>query len=215
MSAADPFQLSVITAASFWDGEVSLLNGLLEAGLIKLHIRKQGAAAGALESLLDQLAPRWAAQLVLHGSRVLARQYGIPQVHTPLQEWLAGEPDGRTDVGVGAGPGTRVSLSLHSWEEYQQVAAHPCVAEVEYVWISPLFDCISKPGYLAGEGLLAGLPPARPRTPRILGLGGVDAATLPRLVRDGWDGAAVLGYLWEQPEQALERWLQLNKMLVL
>lgn len=209
------FLLAVITSPVAVPGEADYLEGLLEAGLEKLHIRKPadkkndrppGDKNGDLtpgdvrETLLERLAPRWSSRLVLHGGKdavELARRYKVPQVHGHWHRpWL---DDGR--------PGIAVSASLHSWEEVREVPP----GALEYVFLSPLFDSISKPGYLAGDGLLrrpAGVAPCR-----LIGLGGIDADTVGEVIKHGWDGAALLGYIWQQPENAVERFRSLKKVI--
>jgi len=207
------FLLAVITSPEYLPGEEDYLEALLEAGLDKLHIRKPaGAKATAVpgdrndarrpddlqEALLQRLAPKWHARLVLHGHRDvvdLAGRYKVPQVHGHwYKPWVESE-------------GILVSASLHSWDEVREVT--PGV--LEYVFLSPLFDSISKPGYRAGDGLLrrpAGVAPCK-----LIGLGGIDADTIGQVVEHGWDGAAVLGYIWQQPEKALERFKVLKEMI--
>lgn len=189
-----PFTLVVITQPFFFPGEVYLLEGLLTAGLEKLHLRKPGAGEEDLEVLLRQLSPRWYPRLVLHGSRELrglASRYGIPQLHCPLREL-----SGQTAV--------RLSSSLHSWEELKEIEG----AGLDYVFMSPVFNSISKPGYMAKPSLLQ--RPAGPYPCKVIGLGGIDKDTIGELVRGGWDGAAVLGWIWEQPGAAVERYEQLK-----
>jgi thiamine monophosphate synthase len=188
------FLLVVITAPGHWPGEAECLEELLKAGLEKLHIRKPGTDT---ESLLERLAPRWSSRLVLHGGREvmgLAKRCGIPQVHGHWQKPL--EEDG-----------IKRSASLHSWEEVREVPQ----GGLEYVFLSPLFDSISKPGYKAGRGLLerpGGVAPCG-----LIGLGGIDQQTIGRVITHGWDGAAVLGYIWERPGKALERYLLLKEII--
>jgi thiamine monophosphate synthase len=198
------FLLVVITAPGHWPGEVECLEELLKAGLEKLHIRKLGMAEEGgskpgtdTESLLERLAPQWSSRLVLHGGRdviELAKRYGIPQVHGHWHKpWEEG--------------GIKLSASLHSWEEVREVPQ----GGLEYVFLSPLFDSISKPGYKAGRGLLErpeGVAPCG-----LIGLGGIDQQTIGRVIRHGWDGAAVLGYIWESPAEALERYLLLREII--
>ena len=73
----ESFLLAVITLPGFLPGEADLLEGMLEVGLEKLHVRKPGVGEGHMLELLERLAPRWASRLVLHDSVALARQYGI------------------------------------------------------------------------------------------------------------------------------------------
>ena len=56
----DGFLLAVITSPGDIPGEVGYLEGMLEAGLEKLHLRKPG---GTVEGLLERLAPRWASKI--------------------------------------------------------------------------------------------------------------------------------------------------------
>ncbi|HEY6901824.1 MAG TPA: thiamine phosphate synthase [Puia sp.] len=182
------FLLAVLTLPGTFSGEADQLEGLLDSGLTKLHVRKP---EGVAEGLLDRLAPRWSAQLVLHGSRGLAERYGIAQVHGGRHLW-----DGR-----GA-----VSTSVHSWVE---LATLP--AGLEYAFISPLFDSISKPGYRANSDLLERVKGTWPCLP--VGLGGISAANIGEMLRTGWKGAAVLGWIWGEPDKAVSRFKELKKII--
>jgi thiamine-phosphate pyrophosphorylase len=209
------FRLVVITRPDFFPGEAACLEGLLDAGLEKLHLRKPGATDDEVEGLLRQLSSRWYSRLVLHGSRVLAGKYGIPQIHCPVKAWR--------DWGRVGGTELVVSVSLHSWEEFDELEkelAHKKAGEVEgdhgsdieYVWMSPLFDSISKPGYMANAGLLQRIP-ARHRRIKVIGLGGINPETILPVIRHGWDGAAVLGWIWEEPVIAVKRFIQLKNII--
>ncbi|MBN9384760.1 MAG: thiamine phosphate synthase [Chitinophagaceae bacterium] len=198
------FLLAVITSPVAAPGEADYLEGLLEEGLEKLHIRKPGDTEDAREALLERLAPRWCSRLVLHGGRdvvELARRYKIPQIHGHWHKpWLE-------DGGLPGSQKIVVSASLHSWEEVREVPS----GVLEYIFLSPLFDSISKPGYPAGDGLLqrpAGVAPCR-----LIGLGGIGADTIGEVIKHGWDGAALLGYIWQQPERAVERFRILKEII--
>ncbi|HEY4206146.1 MAG TPA: thiamine phosphate synthase [Puia sp.] len=199
-----PFTLVVITRPVFFPGEAGCLEGLLAAGVEKLHLRKPGAGEDALEALLKQLNPCWYPRLVLHGGRELqglAARYVIPQVHCPLREL-----DSEGPLGI-RHRYPLLSASLHSWEELKKME----VAGLSYVFMSPVFNSISKPGYTANPSLLQ--RPAGPYPCKVIGLGGVDRDTIGELVRGGWDGAAVLGWIWEQPGAVVERYEQLKNSI--
>lgn len=95
------------------------------------------------------------------------------------------------------------SKSVHSWEEFKQLPAG-----LEYAFISPVFDSISKRGYRANAELL-GIPQG-PLPCRPIGLGGVSADTIGLMIARGWTGAAVLGWIWEHPGEAVRRFEQLK-----
>ncbi|HVU53676.1 MAG TPA: thiamine phosphate synthase [Puia sp.] len=183
------FLIVVITRPEPWDGEADCLEQLLEAGVEKLHIRRWGDTR---EALLERLAPKWSSRLVLHGEQEMASRYGVPQIHG---HWS----DKPASVGL--------SASTHSWEEVQQITP----GALEYVFLSPLFDSISKPGYMAGEGLLKRPTGAAPC--KLVGLGGIDEYTIGQVMDHGWDGAAVLGYIWKDPYKAVERFKTLKAIV--
>ena len=188
------FLLAVITKPDLFSGEAALLKALLDAGADKVHIRKPGASYREVGALLEPLlCGGSAARIVLHGFRKLAIHYGIRQVHQPWRDGWA--------------EGLAISSSLHSWEEVKDIPA----GKLEYAFISPLFDSISKTGYRGRSELLqcpAGLRPCR-----YIGLGGIDERNIGQLPAYGWDGAAVLGWIWERPEEALSRWHTLKKII--
>jgi thiamine-phosphate pyrophosphorylase len=183
------FLIAVITSPASWDGEADCLEELLQAGVEKLHIRKWGEER---EKLLKRLAPNWSGRLVLHGGQEMALAYGVPQIHG---HWS----DKPTSVGL--------SASTHSWDEVGQITP----GRLEYVFLSPLFDSISKPGYMAGAGLLKRPEGVKPC--KLIGLGGIDQHTIGQVMDHGWDGAAVLGYLWEKPEMAAQRFKTLKAIV--
>jgi thiamine-phosphate pyrophosphorylase len=223
------FLLAVITQPVVFEGETDILEGMLEAGLQKLHLRKPGASDLERAALLERLAPRWASRLVWHGSRERAVRYGVAQVHGSVEfadgqgrsgggafvgrvgadvrpgRRTAGE--GMTADGGGAVGGTpAISTSVHSWAELKALPAG-----LAYAFISPLFDSISKPGYGANKGLLQLPDDVLPCMP--VGLGGIGITTLGDMMRAGWKGAAVLGEIWEEPQQAVKRFERLKKII--
>ncbi len=98
------FLLAVITSPGDIPGELEYLEGLLEAGVEKLHLRKPG---GTVEGLLERLALRWASRLVVHGRVELALRYGVPQVHGSVEK---------------AGPAERVAATRAGWR-----CRHRCI----------------------------------------------------------------------------------------
>jgi hypothetical protein len=185
-----------------------------------------------MEALLQQINARWHPRLVLHpwAGRAgscdeafrLAARYGIPQIHCSLKEME--ESDVPKEIGGSnvakemgkpnvpktepiAGAPVAVSSSLHSWEEIKDIRG----MGLTYVFLSPVFDSISKPGYVANPDLWR--RPDRPYPCKVIGLGGVDKDSIGELIREGWDGAAVLGWIWEEPDRAVRRYKRLRKII--
>lgn len=175
-------KLIVITAETPLKGEAGLLNRLFADGMERLHIRKPGTPESGIRDLLRAVDPAWYGRIVLHDHFELAKAFNLRGVHL----------NARNPHSL---PGTKtVSQSCHSLDEL-------CSAldgEFEYLFLSPVFDSLSKRGYTAGfpgETLAA----ARNKgiiNSRVVALGGISTATLPKAAEVGFGGAAVLGALW-------------------
>jgi thiamine-phosphate pyrophosphorylase len=185
------FRLVVITAPTALPDEVSLLTALLAAGLERLHLRKPGWPAGQVEKLIQALPPQFYTRLVLHGHPGLVRRYGLGGLHLPASQRAARrQPRLR--------PGQTLSTSFHTLAE---ISRHR--RRYDYVFLSPLFDSISKAGYASSFDLaavqvflqrLAGRAGYRPP---VVALGGIDFQTITLARQAGFAGAAVLGSIWQ------------------
>ena len=94
------------------------------------------------------------------------------------------------------------STGFHSLEELQQ--DWQCL---DYAFLSPIFDSISKKGYLAGGFNIEEVTSALAAAPLpVYALGGVTAERIPLLKKMGFAGVGVIGTVWdaEDPLQALE-----------
>ena len=200
------FLLAVLSLPGVFPGEADYMEALLAAGVGRLHLRKPEATELELEELCRRLAPRWAERLVLHGprSRELALRYGVPNVHGAV---AYGDGLGYSGGGpVVEADGLVISTSVHGWEEFGKLPAG-----LAYAFISPLFDSISKRGYRADERLLEQPGGELPCLP--VGLGGISAEMIGLMLEHGWKGAAVLGWIWEEPKLAVKRLEELQKII--
>jgi len=92
--------------------------------------------------------------------------------------------------------------SAHSFEELKKI-------NIDICFLSPIFDSISKFGYKAkynNQELKEGIAAWRDfqkkenRSQKLFALGGVDSENIATLVELGFDGAAVLGTVWHNPD---------------
>lgn len=91
-----------------------------------------------------------------------------------------------------------MSVSCHSFEEIDALPFEP-----NYVFLSPVFDSISKPGYPSAftpEYLKENLQ--KRRIP-VIALGGITAEKVAECRKMGFRGVALLGHVWEQPVEAV------------
>ncbi len=95
------------------------------------------------------------------------------------------------------------STSIHSLGDWPALTGR-----VELVFYSPVFASISKPGYGPAQPLekvarqIETIRQQHAHLPRLIGLGGIQADTIQRVQEAGFDGAAVLGTLWQSPDPA-------------
>ncbi len=179
----------LITLPRILKNEAETLAALCGAGVSVIHIRKPEASEPEIEELLKTLQALGAdmSRLTIHYNEPLARRYGLGGVHLRIEELLAG-----------AGEGLRRSCSAHGWTEAERAAT-----DADYVFLSPLFDSISKPGYRSAIDPAEAAERLRRRKGLIVALGGIRPANIARVRRIGFDGAAVLGAAWSADEKAV------------
>lgn len=179
----------VITSPEFIPGEVSCIRCLFDCGLDILHLRKPGASKADMARILDTLPDDIRRRIVVHDHFPLCRDYGLLGVHL----------NGRNPV---VPPGLcpcSVSASCHSVAE---VAAKK--AECDYVFLSPIFDSISKQGYTAAysatelqqasaDGIIDN---------RVMALGGMSLDNIAALKKWQFGGAVFLGDVWSKADDA-------------
>lgn len=159
--------------------EAACITRLLESGAASfVHLRKPEYPE-RVSRLIDLIPATLHPRLRIHRFPDIARRTGIVY-------HLA---DGETPP-----PGLACTRSCHSLDD---ALRHDGAA---YRFLSPVFDSISKSGYHAA------FPPAllmeSDLPPGVIGLGGVTPRDFLRLARMGFSGGAMLGWIWEEAENA-------------
>lgn len=174
----------VITSPGFIQGEADFIDRLFGHGLDRLHLRKPGAEIGECRRLLDGISREWLPQIVVHDNFGLCREYGLGGVHL----------NGRNPMAPPNHEGS-VSRSCHSLEEISRYKG-----ECDYLTLSPIFNSISKQGYMAafGPGQLAAARDSGLIDRRVIALGGVTLENIPRVKELGFGGVAILGDVWQR-----------------
>lgn len=174
----------VITSPEFLQGEADFIDRLFGHGLDRLHLRKPGAEIGECRRLLDGISREWLPRIVVHDNFGLCREYGLGGVHL----------NGRNPMAPPNHEGS-VSRSCHSLEEISRYKG-----ECDYLTLSPIFNSISKQGYMAafGPGQLAAARDSGLIDRRVIALGGVTLENIPRVKELGFGGVAILGDVWQR-----------------
>lgn len=177
-------RLLVITTPDFWKGEEKAVTALFEAGLETLHLRKPNAGVSAVEAFLRQIPQEYYPRIVLHSHFELKEVFGLGGIHLNARN-----PKVPEDY---CG---QISCSCHSLSE---VIDRKCVCS--YVFLSPIYDSISKNGYQATfpfavlrqacqDGII---------DRQVVALGGICENNIAEVRQLGFGGIAVLGDLWQR-----------------
>lgn len=169
----------VITSPTFFDGEAQFLHRLFAHGVDIVHLRKPGATADDCARLLDGLSADDRRRIVIHDFFELAQPYGLRGIH--LNARRSTVPDGWQG---------HVSRSCHSLEEVRQYK-DAC----NYVFLSPIFDSVSKQGYASAftDNALKQASSDGIIDNRVVALGGVTPEKINYLRQLNFGGAAMLG----------------------
>lgn len=161
------------------ENETDRITTMLESGLIdRVHIRKPVMSAREMEMLISAIPKVLHNRLSIHSHPELLNRF-------PGIGWHFSATRMNTECSG------LLSRSCHSPAE-----AVDWAAKCDYVMLSPVFDSISKPGYLS-----AGFNPIEEslcnRKGKVMALGGVSPEKIPQLKKRGYLGAAMLGYAWK------------------
>jgi thiamine-phosphate pyrophosphorylase len=180
----------VISDSHLFEGEVNIINQLFDEGLGIFHLRKYENTEEELYDFLKQVKPQYLNKIVLHQHHRLAKEFGIKRFHfsTESRKKRTGFELNTLNYN-----GNILSTSVHSVEEYNTIP--PCFA---YVFISPVFDSISKKDYKAK---LFDLEQMRSHHTKLIALGGINSENCTRVFKMGFDGLALLGSIWRSEDK--------------
>lgn len=176
--------LIVLSDSDFKPGEAQLVNQLFLAGLDLFHIRKYGASEESLLEWVKDIAAEYRSKLVLHHNHEWGKSIGLKRFHYSEKDRKAWKESNWT----GVNEAFVYSSSVHELEEFNELPGH-----FSYAFLSPVFDSISKIGYKAVK---FNLENRRNQVTKLIGLGGIRPENISELFRMGFDGAALLGVIW-------------------
>ena len=160
--------------------EMDLLATLIEEGIPCLHVRKELGTPEAHQNFLNRVPKSLRDNVIVHEFPELAERYKLMGIHYKSTS----EP-----ISV---EGKIIGKSVHSFEEAQKYS------ELDYLYLSPVFDSISKEGYESAfdkEELRDFLSNWKGKA-KIYALGGINTETAKEALDLGFYGVVVLGAIW-------------------
>jgi thiamine-phosphate pyrophosphorylase len=202
---ADKFELIVISPPGDLPGEVDFVSRFFEKGLERYHLRKPLWEPEQAEKFLRSIPEIYHPRIVIHSHFALADKYTLKGIH--LNEENKKKPSLQKNHQV-------VSASFHSFEEVKAERF-----AYQYVFLSPIFDSISKLRHHAafdlkslGENILAWRR-QNPSAIKIFALGGITLANIEIARSNGFSGVAVIGSVWNA-ENPVKAFTQLREAIL-
>jgi thiamine-phosphate pyrophosphorylase len=175
-------RLIAITTETIFPKEAFALNRLFKEGMPLLHLRKPRAVEEDIRHLLLQIEDEYYDRIVLHDHFALTQIFPLKGVHLS-----------RRNIECPYSNLSSISCSCHSLQ-----CIEASLEKHSYIFLSPIFDSISKQGYkqaFTHEQLLD----AKKKgiiNDKVIALGGINEDTIPLAKQYAFGGVAVLGALW-------------------
>lgn len=158
--------------------EFEVLTKLFEEGLEVFHLRKPKYSRDEMEHFVKRIPPEFRKKVTIHGHKSLAEEYELGGLHLGAND----------DFGDWKG---RKSRSFHSVKEISDNNEG-----LDYCFISPVFDSISKKNYKSAFDLAELTINVKKTGISVYALGGIDEKSIKNLKKGDFNGVAVLGSLW-------------------
>lgn len=181
------FLLVVITPEKNHSKEIEIITSLFECGLKLLHVRKPNFTEDELRTYLQKTPKNFYKKIVIHSHYKLAKEFDLKGIHLTEKERKSKRINSTLKI---------ISTSFHSTTEILKNRR-----KYEYVFLSPVFDSISKQGYKSNFSLEE-LKFFLKRKKNIIALGGINAENIESVKQKGFAGAAILGSIWETKNPA-------------
>ncbi|MDP4210748.1 MAG: thiamine phosphate synthase [Bacteroidota bacterium] len=173
--------------------EHQILISLFNQGLQIFHLRKPDYSEAELETYILQIPEEFHTRIVIHSHYRLASKYNLKGIH--LTEKVK---NGASLSFILQNLNNKsISASFHAAEELTQSCGN-----YNYIFLSPIFDSISKYGYKSRFNLnelkqLLSTIYQRPHPPQIVALGGISEQNIHLVKEAGFNGIALLGTIWQ------------------
>lgn len=176
------------------EGESSVINDLFEAGLELFHLRKPQSTIEEVRRLTAAINAVHRSKLVLHQFHELAAEFGIQRLH--FREIDRNEKT-ESDLDSLKKRGNVLSTSVHQLDDLGKLSD-----KFEYAFYGPVFESISKPGYKPTSNQHF-VKSAKLKT-KVIAIGGITADNIDEVIKMNFYGAALLGAVWKDSENAVQ-----------
>jgi thiamine-phosphate pyrophosphorylase len=176
-------RIIAITTPRVTPNDVPIIRRLLDGGIDIVHLRKPESDIDACRGILAALSAEHRARIVIHDYPELYDEFSLMGIH--INHKVATLPEGYR--------GSR-SRSCHTFEEVVRYKG-----EYDYLFLSPIFDSISKSGYGSAfdDEALRSASQCGIIDERVIALGGVTPDKIAYLEGLHFGGVAMLGAIYK------------------
>ena len=182
-------KLIVISNPEKLKNEEKFIPQLLDHGLEYFHLRKPNWTENLVAYFLSKIPSQYHNKIILHGNWDLMNDFNLAGFH--MRE---------TDKNLISGRKYNLhSIAVHELDELYQLDNN-----VKYALLSPVFNGISKKDVKAAFNLATlkeRFSKSKPEIP-VYALGGVNPENISEAKEIGFDGVAVLGFIWNTFREA-------------
>ncbi len=166
-------------------GELELLIQLFEKGLEYFHIRKPAFSYSKMEEYVKKIPEIYRNRLILHSHYELVDKYKLKGIHFTKYTYSL--------INLYKNRSIHKSISYHSFDEIKSNNY-----KFDYIFLSPIYNSISKKGYNSAftEYELLNFFQSNRINQNIIALGGISEKKINNTLDKGFNGAAVLGEIW-------------------
>lgn len=188
------------------EGEIALINRLFQAGLQQFHLRKPNYNLYEIDIFLKQIDKKFHHKIVIHQHYELIKKYNLKGIHFTYKT--------KSEINKNEYQNLYKSVSIHSFDELLTYKTK----QINQVFLSPIFDSISKPGYKSSIKLqnIADFKQKNNIKFNIIALGGIKKENISTIKKYQFDGIALLGTIWndfktnQNKLQIIEKFKQLK-----
>ncbi len=185
--------LIVITSHHSNSEESKIITNLFVNGLQTLHVRKANATNKKISRFIKSIPEEFRDRLVLHSNHELALKYNVKGIHltrahkkNKIWTWF------KIKYLLWRKPDLVITTSMHSVTDLKKFEY-----AYNYVFLSPVFDSISKKGYITPFSEIQLKKSLETSKYKVIALGGVKDENVMKAYNMGFSGIALAGYIWD------------------
>ena len=195
-------EIILISPENNSENEHELINFFFENGLKYFHLRKPEYSVFEMKKYIHKVPEIYRKRIILHSHYELISEFSLKGGHFSIKRMNEFEKFKKFDF--------QKSYSAHNFLELEKYHR-----ELDYIFISPVFDSISKTGYKSNFDLtdiqdFIGKKNAK----NIVALGGISIENISKLENIPFFGLAFLGYIWNTDfETSKKRYIDISEHL--